>query len=220
MYKLYWHPNTCSLAPMAILEEIGVPYDSHELNYEGGEHRRPHYLRIHPLGLIPALGLENGESMFESAAIVQFLCDRHMCLAPSIEQPERCRFLQWLYFMSNTLYPSYNRISWPERYTATPKGAAKVKSQARHTVLKQWQVIENALSRNGPWLLGHSFSACDIYLQMVTTWHEDPADLLDTFPHIRSLARGVIAREACSRAVQQHKAKTGFGFEAETRNSA
>jgi glutathione S-transferase len=53
---------------MAILEEIGVPYDSQEVDYDGGEHRRPHYLRIHPLGLIPALELENGESMFESAA--------------------------------------------------------------------------------------------------------------------------------------------------------
>jgi len=205
---------------MAILEEIGVPYDSQEVDYDGGEHPRPHYLRIHPLGLIPALELENGGSMFESAAIVQFLCDRHVCLAPSLEQPDRPRFLQWLFFMSNTLYPSYNRISWSERYAATPIGAAEVASQARHTVLKQWQVIEDALSGDGPWLLGHRFSACDIYLQMVTTWHEDPADLLNTFPHIQNLARGVLARDACSRAAHRHKATTGFGYEADTGNFA
>lgn len=130
MYKLYWHPNTSSLAPMAILEELGEPFDLHQLDYDGGETHTLAYLKLQPLGLIPAL--------------------------------------------------------------------------------EQWQVVEDALRRDGPWLLGERFSACDIYLQMMTTWHETPRDLLGAFPAIHALARSVVALDACRRAIGRHNFETGL----------
>ena len=133
MYQLYWHPNASSLAPMAVLEELGVEFDLHQVNYDGGETRTPEYQSLQPLGLIPALKFEDGSSMFESAAIVLFLCDRHRQpeLAPSLEDPERPRYIQWLFFMADTIYPSYNRYYRSERYTADPEGVPGVKEQAR-----------------------------------------------------------------------------------------
>jgi glutathione S-transferase len=212
VYKLYWHPNASSLAPMAVLEELGVPFELHEVDYEGGETRTPEYLRLQPLGLIPALGIENGTSMFESAAIVLYLCDRHRRpeLAPSLDDAERTHYVQWLFFMADTIYPSYNRYYWSERYTANPEGGRGVKEQARRSVLKQWKVIEESLHRDGPWLLGSRFSACDIYLQMMTTWHETPRDLLKAYPAIHKLARAVAERDGCRRAIQRHNFDTGL----------
>ena len=212
MYRLYWHPNASSLAPMAVLGELGVAFELHEVGYDEGETRSPEYLRLQPLGLIPALGLEDGSSMFESAAIVQYLCDVHPepGLAPSIEDAERPRYLQWLFFMADTIYPSYNRYYWSVRYTASPEGASGVKEQARKSALKQWQVVENALQRDGPWLLGSRFSACDIYLQMMTTWHETPFELLSAFPAIQRLVQAVLARDGCLRAMQRHNFDTGI----------
>ncbi len=151
-------------------------------------------------------------TMFESAAIIQYLCDRHRepNLAPSFDEAQRPRYLQWLFFMADTIYPSYSRFYHPERYTVATEGASDVKEQARRTALKQWQVVEESLHRNGPWLLGEPFSACDIYLQMMTSWHERPVDLLSAFPHVREVARGVIARDDCQRAIQRHDFETGF----------
>ena len=77
-------------------------------------------------------------------------------------------------------------------------------------MLTQWQVVEDALRRDGPWLLGRRFSACDIYLQMMTTWHETPADLLAAMPSVRELAQGVVARDACRRALRRHDFETGI----------
>ena len=212
MYNLYWHPSSSSYASMAVLEELGVPFDLHEVDYDGGENRTPRYLRLQPLGLIPALEFEDGRSMFESAAIVLFLCDRHrdVGLAPDVEEAERHSYLQWMLFMADTLYPFYNRYYHPERYTAAPGAASDVKEQARRTLSKQWQVVEDALRSNGSWLLGQRFSACDIYLQMMTTWHETPADLMAHYPHVQVLARGVVAREGCRRAIDRHNFATGF----------
>ncbi len=212
MYTLYWNPNSSSLAPMAVLEELGASFDLHEVDYDGGENRTPGYLRLQPLGLIPALEIGDGRSMFESAAIVLYLCDRHqdVGLAPSPEEAERHSYLQWLFFMADTIYPSYSRYYRPERYTAAPEGASDLKEQARRTVLNQWQVVEDSLRSNGPWLLGRRFSACDIYLQMMTTWHEKPGDLLAAFPHVRELAQGIVVRDGCRRAIDRHNFQTGF----------
>lgn len=213
MYTLYWHPNSSSYAPMAVMEETGVQFSTHEVDYDGGENRSPEYLRLQPLGLIPALAFSDGRSMFESGAIVMHICDQHreeVELAPLPDHYDRPAYLQWMFFLTNTLYPSYNRFYWPSRYTATAEHANGVKEQALRTVLKQWQVVEDALANAGPWLLGPRFSACDIYLQMISTWHEKPEELLNTFPHVRDVARGVIARNACRHAFSRHNFQSGF----------
>jgi len=102
MYKLYWHRDTSSTAVMAILEEIGQPYDKQELIWERGDTETPEYLKISPLGLFPALELGDRTTMFESAAMVQILCDRHpeINLAPQIDEPDRSGYLQWLFYLS------------------------------------------------------------------------------------------------------------------------
>lgn len=212
MYTLYWHPDSSSYAPMAVLEELGVAFNSHEVDYDGGEADTLEYRAIQPLGLIPALKFENGQSMFESAAIIILLCDRHpnADLAPGPDEARRAQYLQWMLFMSDTIYPSYNRYYHPERYTSDPAGISGIKEQAMIQARNQWQVIENSLSSSGPWLLGDRFSVCDIYLQMMTTWHEGPKDLFSQLPNVRQVAAGVLAREASERAFKRHNFPSGL----------
>jgi glutathione S-transferase len=212
MYKLYWQRDTSSTAAMAILEEIGQSFDMQELVWERGDTESPEYLKVSPLGLFPALELGDGTSMFESAAMVQILCDRHpeINLAPLNDEPDRPRYLQWLYYLSNTVYPSTTRIWHPERFTTNPDYEPTVKDQALITIMDQWQGIETYLEKEGPYLLGDRFSACDIYLQMITTWLESPADLLSTFPNIRNLVIEVVSRKSCKIANDRHNPPTGL----------
>ena len=212
MYKLYWHVQTSSAAIVTVLEELGVPYDLHEIHYETGFTKSQAYLKISPLGLFPSLEIEGRDSIFESAAIILFLCDRHQnrTLAPSLDEPERARFLQWLFYLSNTVYPTYTRYWHPERYTTTPECEADAKAQMLASIMELWAGIEGVLEKGGPWLLGSRFSACDLYLQMITTWHADVAELLNTFPNIKELARGVVTRPKSKRAIEIHDFKMGF----------
>lgn len=212
MYTLYWNPRSSSQAPMALLEELDLAYRLHKVDMEGGECDTSEYRAIQPLGLVPALGLLDGRTLFESAAIVQFLADRHGIgsLAPAVDDPDRAPYLQWMHYLSGTLYPSYNRYFWPARYSASETDRNEIRDHIAQIVLPQWQVVEDALEVQGPWLLGERFCAADIYLQMVTTWHKQPAELLRTFPRIRDLAEGVLQRDACRRANQKHGFVTGF----------
>ena len=150
--------------------------------------------------------------MFEASAIVQYLGDRHAAgtLAPAPDEADRSRYLQWMHYMAGTVYPTYNRYYWPPEYSDHAEGRAKLRAHLGRIVLDQWQVIETALAADGPWLLGARFSCCDIYLQMMTTWHRSPNDLLDRFPAVRAVAAAVLEREPCQRAVRQHGFPTGF----------
>ena len=197
---------------MAVLEEVGIAFEFYEVNDDEGECSNPEYRKIQPLGLIPALKLVDGSSIFESAAIVQYLSDRHSMgtLSPELEDPDRSRYLQWLHFMAGTIYPTYNRYYWPLEYSVDSEGIDRIRDHNCKIVLQQWQVIEDSLNKHGPWMLGEKFSSCDIYLQMMTTWHKSPENLLNRFPCIRNAAKGVYDRKACQRAIQRHSFKTGF----------
>ena len=205
MYTLYWNPSASSLVAMAVLEEIGADYEGVLIDAGAGEHRKPEYRKIHPLGLIPALRLADGRVMFESAGIVLHLCDRHAeaGLAPSLVDPERAFYYQWLLFLADTLYPTYNRFYHAERFSSDPGDAHKVMDQARKHLADQWQVVEDAL-QGRRWLLGERFSAADIYMQMVTTWDENGAAFAARHPNIARCAAGVAERPAVKRALDRH----------------
>ena len=53
--KLYFAPKTRATRPRWMLEELGVPYELVTVDLEAKENRRPEYLRVHPLGQVPAL---------------------------------------------------------------------------------------------------------------------------------------------------------------------
>ena len=55
MYVLYWNPISSSLAPMAVLEEIGAPYEAVYVDLAKGEHRTAAYREIHPYGRVRLL---------------------------------------------------------------------------------------------------------------------------------------------------------------------
>ena len=205
MYVLYWHPDSSSLAPMAVLEETGAAYEAVRIDIVAGENFSPDYKKIHPYGRVPALKLPDGRAVFESAGLVMYLADRHReaGLAPAPQAPERAVFYQWLLFMADSLYPSYNRFYRCERYAASPQAQAEVRDSAVQTRAEQWQVIEQILQYQA-WLLGDTFSAADIYLMMLTTWDEDPEGLAGRCPNVMRVAGAAAERPATARALARH----------------
>jgi glutathione S-transferase len=56
MHKLYYSPNSCSLAPHIVLEEIGQPYETELiLATDGKMTNTPEWRAINPKGRVPAL---------------------------------------------------------------------------------------------------------------------------------------------------------------------
>ena len=72
--RLYHLPQSRSTRIIWALEEIGEPYDVTVLT--GADRRSPAHLARHPLGRVPVIEDDAG-FLFESAAIVLALADRH-----------------------------------------------------------------------------------------------------------------------------------------------
>jgi Glutathione S-transferase, N-terminal domain len=69
MLTLYYTPGACSMAAHIVLEESGEDYEAKKVDLAGGEQRTEAYLKINPLGRVPALLLDNGEPLAENTAI-------------------------------------------------------------------------------------------------------------------------------------------------------
>ena len=206
MYKLYWSKMSGAMAPQAILEEVGAEYEKISIDMEKMEHRAPEFLAVNPWAQIPALVLPDGTLMTESAAMLLHLLDRHpeAKLAPPAGSADSARFLRWLFFMASTVYVTDMRIYHAEQFTTDPAGIDSVVASGRADMDRAFGVLEEALSP-GPYLLGETFSAADIYLWMLAAWHPDPAKLHAENPRVKRLVELVQARPAISRVWDQHK---------------
>ena len=118
MLTLYYAPGACSMAAHIVLEESGEKYEAKRIDLAKGEQRTEAYLKIHPLGRVPALLLDDGEPLTENTAILPYLGKR-FGLWPT-DRAGRGAALSVIGFFASSVHPAHAHISRPERY-ATDK---------------------------------------------------------------------------------------------------
>lgn len=197
MYRLYWSANSAALAPHAVLQEIGARYELFELSLEHGQQNDPGYLKLNPNARVPTLMVDGKDVIYESAAICMYLADRHpeARLAPALDDPGRGLYLQWLTYMSNTLQTAYLRAYYPDRHISDPAHAGEVEAKAREELGVIWGRIDAAIG-DRPHMLGDAYSACDLYLLMLSTWQDPVPGLYRRFANVKRVVDRVILRPA------------------------
>ncbi len=205
MYRLYFCAGTAAFGPQAVLEEAGLPHELVILDTAAGAQRRPDYLAINPLGNVPALITPEGEVLYETAAVMLYLADRHGLedLAPPVGHALRGLFYRSLFYLSNTLQTDYKRDYYPERFSTDAADAPRIKTKARETLAESWRLVEAQLAAAGPYHLGERFSLADIYLVMLATWSEPIEELLSACPAVARCFELVAARPAVRRCLEQ-----------------
>jgi glutathione S-transferase len=198
MYTLYWSEGTASFAPQAVLEEAGLPYKLVPVDISSGENRNAEYLKMNPTGRVPTLITPEGQTLYESAAIILYLADHNGLddLAPPTDHSQRGALLQSLIYLSNTVQAFYRTYYYPERFTQSTDDIDAFRATAIANLYDAWESVEIHLQQNGPYHLGGRFSLADIYLVMLVTWFKPMEDLLEKFPAIRQCFDLVAARPA------------------------
>ena len=170
MYKLYNVKAWGSMSVHFLLEEMGVPYTNIWMTPE--QVAAPEYRTLSPLGYIPALGLDDGSALFESAAIVSFLVTAHpdKGMAPQPGSNEYGEFLSWLHFMSTNLYVAINMGDLTIFMRAIRRKEAFLVGKSIEKCDQLWGILAKRLEAEGPWLMGENFSALDIYAFMLFCW--------------------------------------------------
>jgi glutathione S-transferase len=156
MMQLYWSPRSRSFTAIWLLEETGLPYERVLTDISTGAQKAPEYLKINPMGKVPALR-DGDAALGEAAAICAYVADRYpeTNLAPAVTDPSRARYLQWLFFSPSCIEPALIQI-----FT---KIEVPTSTAAWGSAQQVFDVLDAALA-GGPWILGERFSAADIVI--------------------------------------------------------
>jgi glutathione S-transferase len=155
---LYYNPMSRARIAHWMLEEAGAPYRLELVNFEKGEHKKPEFLGVNPMGKLPALA-HHGVVVTEAAAICAYLADAFPAagLAPAPTSPERGIYYRWFFFGAGCVDPAI--LDKMTGRPPTPRPGANGYGCYEDTM----NTLEKALSV-GPFILGDRFSAVDVYI--------------------------------------------------------
>ncbi|AIJ44232.1 glutathione transferase GstA [Comamonas testosteroni] len=195
--KLYYSPGACSLSPHIVLHEAELQHEtvmvstkSHKLQ-DGTD-----YYGINPLGYVPFLVLDSGDTLREGPAIVQYLADLapEKNLAPANGTVARYHLQEWLNFISTEVHKGFGPLFNP----ATPED---YKPLARASVLKRLAWVNEQLA-NKSYLMGDQFTVADAYFFTITGWAQFVGLDISELENIQAYRERILARPAVQAAMK------------------
>jgi glutathione S-transferase len=163
--KLYFSPGACSLSPHIAMYEAGLAFEA--IMAPTKTHKLPDgtdFYTINPLGYVPFLTLDDGRSLHEGPAIVQYIADQapDKNLAPANGTYERYKLQEWLTLIGTELHKSFSPLFTP----GTPD---EVKASSKARLLSRLTWVDSELLGKD-YLMGEQFTVADGYLFVVTNW--------------------------------------------------
>jgi GST-like protein len=108
MYDLYVFTTGNSWKTTILAEELGEPYKCHAVVLPKGEAQKPEFLKVSPLGKVPAIvDQDTGGSVYGSAAIMVYLADKYGKFLPKAGKA-RGDALDWAMFSLTDLGVAFN----------------------------------------------------------------------------------------------------------------
>ncbi|MDI1244155.1 MAG: glutathione transferase GstA [Rhodoferax sp.] len=195
--KLYYSPGACSLSPHIVLKESGLSFEAiaaptktHKLA-DGTD-----YYSINPLGYVPYLVLDDGRTLHEGPAIVQYLADQvpNKQLAPANGTWERYKLQEWLNTIGTELHKGFSPLF-------APGMPAEAKEMAKTRLTSRMNWVDGELAGKD-YLLGDTFTVADAYLFVVASWSKHVGLDISGLSHLQAFLARVAARPAVQEALR------------------
>ena len=194
--KLYYSPGACSLAVHIVLREAQYKFDLDRVDLaakktEGGED----YLAVNGKGYVPALKLDDGTTLTEVGAIIQYLADEkpRRNLAPKPRTTERYRLIEWINFTASEIHKALGDFF-------NPKMTPEWREARLERLSKRLDYLNKALGTS-EYLMGE-FSVADAYLYTVLRWTSIHKIDLSPWPSIQAYMERLAARPAVKKAMK------------------
>ena len=189
--KLYYSPGACSLSPHIALHEAGMKFEA--IAAPTKTHKLPDgsdYYAVNPLGYVPFLVLDDGRTLREGPAIVQYIADQVPAknLAPANGTFERSKLQEMLNFIGTELHKGFSPLFNP----ATPADFKTVVIAKLQERLK----FTDGLLAGKQYVMGDTYSVADGYLFTVTNWAQHVGIDLAPYANLVAYRTRVAARPA------------------------
>jgi glutathione S-transferase len=191
------------MASHIVLEESGEKYEPRRMDLSKGEQKSADYMKIHPLGRVPALKLDDGSPLAENTAILPYLGKR-FGLWPA-DPLKEARALSVIGFFASTVHPAHAHIGRPESYTEDKGAFPGIQAMGKksfHDYLKQI----DGMYAGREWL-GERYSVLDPYAFVFYVWgvrRELPVSELKSYGALKDR---MLKREAVQRVVADEGVK-------------
>lgn len=189
--KLYFTPGACSMASHIVAREAGIPLEVEAVDLRSKRTASGQdFYEINPKGYVPALLMDDGELLTESAVILQFIgdLDNGREMLPPVGSRQRYRVLEIAQFVATEIHKGLGPV-------VNPSIPDDIKAEARAKVSSRIALIEESLATQ-PFVTGNDFTIADAYAFTIIRSARKFGVDLTPFPHTLSFLERIKARPA------------------------
>ena len=207
--QLYSMPTPNGVKIPIMLEEIGMPYEAHRVDFARNEQHSPAFLSLNPNNKIPAILDPDGPggqplALFESSAILIYLAEKSGRLLPG-EPAARYHTLQWLMFQTGGVAPMFGQLGFFTRFAGKDYEDKRPRERYVAEARRLLAVIDGQLAR-AEWIAGQEFTIADIALfpwvnNLLTSPEADELVGAAGFRHVAEALARFMARPAVKKGM-------------------
>ena len=207
--QLYSLPTPNGVKVSITLEEIGLAYEPHLVDFNKDDQKTPEFLSLNPNGKIPAIIDPNGPGgkplpLFESGAILQYLAEKSGKLLPA-DPARRWQTIQWLHFQMGGIGPMFGQVGYFNKFAGRDIEDKRPLARYVNEAKRLLAVIERRLEGRD-WIMGEEYTIADISMlgwvrNLIGFYEARDLVAFDTLAAVPAwLARG-LARPAVQRGL-------------------
>lgn len=199
-------PNGVKISIM--LEETGLPYEAHYVDFSKQDQKSPEFLSLNPNGKIPAIIDPDGPSgqpltLFESGAILEYIADKTSQFLPT--GARRYETLQWLHFQMSAIGPMFGQVGYFYKFDGKTLEDKRPLHRYVDEAKRLFGVLDKRLDGR-QWMMGDEYTIADIaIIGMVRNFigFYAAGDLVgyDSFTNVKAWFERAMARPAVQRGV-------------------
>jgi len=163
--QLYSMPTPNGVKIPIMLEEIGLPYEAHKVDFAKDEQNSPAFLSLNPNNKIPAILDPDGPdgqplALFESGAILLYLAEKSGKLIPR-DAAGRYRVIQWVMFQIGGVGPMFGQLGFFVKFAGKDYEDKRPRDRYVAESRRLLGVIDTQLAQHA-WIAGKDFTIADI----------------------------------------------------------
>lgn len=212
------HPERLQLYSLAtpngvkvsiLLEELGLPYETHKVSFETNDQLSPAFLALNPNNKIPAIIDPDGPggaplALFESGAILLYLAEKTGRFLPQ-DAARRYETIQWLMFQMGGIGPMFGQVGFFHKFAGKDFEDKRPRDRYIAEARRLLGVLNQRLEARS-WIMGDDYTIADI---AIFPWvrnligYYGAGDLVGygDFPHVARVLDAFVARPAVVRGL-------------------
>lgn len=163
--QLYSLPTPNGVKASIMLEETGLPYEPHLVDFAKDDQKSPEFESLNPNGKIPAMIDPDGPggqplALFESGAILLYLADKTGKFIPA-DAAGRWHAIQWVMFQMGGVGPMFGQLGFFNKFAGKDWEDKRPRDRYAAESKRLLGVMDKQLEGRD-WFLGEEYTIADI----------------------------------------------------------